>query len=89
MFLEVLKGEREAAKKIYDQEQEKIRDTVAFGRRSHGPPALYYPTKELHLTKFGKFLSLILIIMYINTDFIIHIHVLFCEVGLVYFYSEV
>ena len=51
----MLKGEREAAKKIYDQEQEKIRETVAFGRRSESPPALYYPTKELHLTKFGRY----------------------------------
>ena len=78
MFLEVLKGEREAAKKIYDQEQEKIRDTVAFGRRSHGPPALYYPTKELHLTKFGKFLPLNAYYNVHYIDFIIY--VLFCEV---------
>ena len=58
LFSEVLKGERDAAKKIYDQEQEKIRETVAFGRRSEGPPALYYPAKELHLTKFGRYRNL-------------------------------
>ena len=52
----MLKGEREAAKKIYDQEQEKIRETVAFGRRSEGPPGLYYPAKEMHLTKFGRYI---------------------------------
>ncbi|XP_045175128.2 leucine-rich repeat-containing protein 72-like isoform X2 [Mercenaria mercenaria] len=49
---EVLKGEKEASKKIYDQEQEKIRETVAFGRRSEGPPNLFYPGKEQQLTKF-------------------------------------
>lgn len=49
---EVLKGEKEAAKKVYEQDQEKIRETVAFGRRSEGPPNLYYPGKEQHLTKF-------------------------------------
>ena len=54
----MLKGEREAAKKIYDQEQEKIRETVAFGRRSEGPPGLYYPAKEMHLTKFGRYFFL-------------------------------
>ncbi|XP_052232387.1 leucine-rich repeat-containing protein 72-like isoform X2 [Dreissena polymorpha] len=49
---EVLKAEQEAAQKIYNQEQEKIRETIAFGRRSEGPPSLYYPGKEQHLTKF-------------------------------------
>lgn len=37
------KKERVTARKIYDQEQEKIRETVAFGRRSEGPPTIYYP----------------------------------------------
>ncbi|XP_060557089.1 leucine-rich repeat-containing protein 72-like isoform X1 [Ruditapes philippinarum] len=49
---EVLKSEKEAGKKIYEQEQEKIRETVAFGRRSEGPPNLYYPGKDQPLTKF-------------------------------------
>ena len=28
---------------MYDQEREIVRETVAFGRRSEGPPGLYYP----------------------------------------------
>ncbi|XP_076450752.1 leucine-rich repeat-containing protein 72-like isoform X3 [Babylonia areolata] len=40
---EVTKKERDMAGRIYDQSQEKIRERVAFGRRSQGPPSLYYP----------------------------------------------
>ncbi|XP_052802393.1 leucine-rich repeat-containing protein 72-like isoform X2 [Mya arenaria] len=49
---EVLKGERDTAIKIYDQEQEKLRETISFGRRSEGPPNIYFPGKEQPLTKF-------------------------------------
>jgi hypothetical protein len=55
LVLEVLKDEKDTAKKIYDQTQEKVREKIAFGRRSEGPPSFYYPGKEQHLTKFGKF----------------------------------
>ncbi|CAG2200171.1 unnamed protein product [Mytilus edulis] len=40
---EVGKTETDQARRVYDQEQEKIRETIAFGRRSEGPPELYYP----------------------------------------------
>ncbi|KAK3101130.1 hypothetical protein FSP39_001177 [Pinctada imbricata] len=57
---EVQKKERDNARRIYDQDQEKIRDTVAFGRRSEGPPAIYYPgglrRQHTQLT-LGKILS--------------------------------
>ena len=54
-IVEVLKAELEEAQRIYNQEREKIQETIAFGRRSEGPPMLYYPTKEKsHLTRFGK-----------------------------------
>jgi len=43
IVIEVGKNETDLARTIYDQDQEKIRDTVAFGRRSEGPPAIYYP----------------------------------------------
>ncbi|KAL5007599.1 hypothetical protein ScPMuIL_016405 [Solemya velum] len=43
---EVQLTERFSARKIYDQNQEKIRETVAFGRRSEGPPSLYYPPSQ-------------------------------------------
>ncbi|XP_021342484.1 leucine-rich repeat-containing protein 72-like [Mizuhopecten yessoensis] len=43
---EVAKSERELANRIYDQDKEKIRDTVAFGRRSQGPPSIYYPAEN-------------------------------------------
>ncbi|KAL4224483.1 Leucine-rich repeat-containing protein 72 [Mactra antiquata] len=49
---EVLKSEKDNARKIYSQEREKIRETVAFGRRSEGPPNIYYPGNEQRLTKF-------------------------------------
>lgn len=49
---EVLRSEQDAASKVYDQDKEKIRETVAFGRRSEGPPDLFYPGKEQILTKF-------------------------------------
>ena len=42
-FAEVQKGERDCGRQLYDQEREIIRETVAFGRRSEGPPNLYYP----------------------------------------------
>ena len=49
---EILKSERDFARKIYDQEQEEIRQTIAFGRRSQGPPDLFFPsattTKKVH-----------------------------------------
>lgn len=43
---EVSKKERDTARRIYDQEQEKIRETVAFGRRSEGPPTIYYSSSD-------------------------------------------
>ncbi|XP_060074068.1 leucine-rich repeat-containing protein 72-like [Ylistrum balloti] len=43
---EVAKSERELSNRIYDQDKEKIRDTVAFGRRSEGPPSIYYPAES-------------------------------------------
>ncbi|KAL3841897.1 hypothetical protein ACJMK2_019988 [Sinanodonta woodiana] len=52
---EVLKVERDTARKMYDQNQEKIRETVAFGHRSEGPPTLYYPAERpAPLTKFDS-----------------------------------
>jgi len=60
IFAEVLKAERDASRKIYDQEREKIRETIAFQRRSEGPPNIYYPGKEQNLTKFGKCTFLII-----------------------------
>ncbi|XP_071104835.1 leucine-rich repeat-containing protein 72-like [Haliotis cracherodii] len=46
---EVLKSERDKARKIYNQEQEKISDTVAFGRRSGGPPLPSYNPLHIHI----------------------------------------
>ncbi|KAJ8298761.1 hypothetical protein KUTeg_022821 [Tegillarca granosa] len=43
---EVTKNEKDEARTIYDQDQEKIRDTVAFGRRSEGPPSIYYASRS-------------------------------------------
>ena len=40
---EVLKEERDEGRALYDQENKAIADRIAFGRRSEGPPALYYP----------------------------------------------
>ncbi|KAJ8299519.1 hypothetical protein KUTeg_023579 [Tegillarca granosa] len=48
---EVTKNEKDEARTIYDQDQEKIRDTVAFGRRSEGPPSIYYASSPLYETK--------------------------------------
>lgn len=44
--VEVSKKERDTARRIYDQEQEKIRETVAFGRRSEGPPTIFYSSSD-------------------------------------------
>ena len=41
---EVTKRERDLARRIYDHNEEKVREKVAFGRRSQGPPSLYYPS---------------------------------------------
>jgi len=40
---EVIKQERDVGRKLYDQTQETIKETIAFGRRSQGPPSIYYP----------------------------------------------
>ncbi|KAK7491475.1 hypothetical protein BaRGS_00017304 [Batillaria attramentaria] len=40
---EVSKREKDIARRIYDHSQEKVREKIAFGRRSQGPPSLYYP----------------------------------------------
>ncbi len=42
-FAEVLREEREFGQEMYDQDTECVKDTVAFGRRSEGPPNLFYP----------------------------------------------
>ena len=42
MILEVQSKEREVARKAYDQKNEMVRETIAFLRRSEGPPDLYY-----------------------------------------------
>lgn len=53
---EVSKKERDTARRIYDQEQEKIRETVAFGRRSEGPPTIYYSSSDkVHRSTSGMF----------------------------------
>jgi len=39
---EVQSKERSVAKKVYDQKNEMVRETIAFLRRSQGPPDLYY-----------------------------------------------
>ncbi|ESP04711.1 hypothetical protein LOTGIDRAFT_237258 [Lottia gigantea] len=39
---EVSKSERDVTKKIYQQEAEHISQTIAFGRRTQGPPKLYH-----------------------------------------------
>ncbi|XP_013384676.1 leucine-rich repeat-containing protein 72 [Lingula anatina] len=41
---EITKDEKDRAREIYDQEQEEVRGTIAFGRRSQGPPCIYYPS---------------------------------------------
>ncbi|XP_041365328.1 leucine-rich repeat-containing protein 72-like [Gigantopelta aegis] len=41
---EIQKSERDFARKIYDQNQEEVRQTIAFGRRSQGPPDLFFPS---------------------------------------------
>lgn len=53
---EVGKSEIDQARKVYDQDQEKIRETIAFGRRSVGPPSLYYPSvlERSHTTDFDS-----------------------------------
>ena len=45
-YAEVLKSERDVGRKQYDQSQDKIKETIAFGRRSEGPPCLYYPASR-------------------------------------------
>ena len=39
-FSEILKAELDQAKQIYDQEEQRIKGKIAFGRRSGGPPDL-------------------------------------------------
>ncbi|CAH1786897.1 unnamed protein product [Owenia fusiformis] len=39
----VLKSERDTAKRLYDQKNTSISDTISFGRRSDGPPSIYHP----------------------------------------------
>ena len=48
-FAEVLKQERDMGRKLYDQTQETIKETIAFGRRSQGPPSIYYPSGSEHV----------------------------------------
>ncbi|XP_064634984.1 leucine-rich repeat-containing protein 72-like [Lineus longissimus] len=50
---EVLTSERVRAKKLYDQVNESVRDTIAFGRRTAGDPGIFYPSnaEKLELTK--------------------------------------
>jgi hypothetical protein len=58
---EVTKKERDIAKRIYEHEEEKAQETVAFGRRSEGPPSLYYlgtPTRRPITRASSKFLFL-------------------------------
>ena len=53
---EVLKGEIECAEKAYNQKRDAVRESIAFGRRSEGPPSIHYPggEKALPVTKPGK-----------------------------------
>ncbi|RUS69896.1 hypothetical protein EGW08_022347 [Elysia chlorotica] len=41
---EVTKSERDISRRIYHQVEEKMKDKVAFGRASQGPPSLYFPS---------------------------------------------
>ncbi|XP_005096714.1 leucine-rich repeat-containing protein 72 [Aplysia californica] len=41
---EVTKSERDISRRIYRQSEEKVKDRVAFGRKSQGPPNLYFPS---------------------------------------------
>lgn len=51
--LEVAILERREARKAYDQDQELIRDRLAFGRRAEGPPAICYPAQPPVSTPSG------------------------------------
>ena len=42
---EILKLEREAAKKAYNPKRIEIDEKIAFGLRSAGPPSIYYPAE--------------------------------------------
>lgn len=51
LVAEVLYQDRYFATKVYDQGRERIRETVAFLRRSQGPPDLYYKRRhDMRLT---------------------------------------
>ena len=39
-FSEILKAELEQAQQLYNQEEQRIKGKIAFGRRSGGPPDL-------------------------------------------------
>ena len=48
---EVQNKERHFAISVYDQKNEMVRETIAFLRRSQGPPELYYRRKhDMRLT---------------------------------------
>lgn len=40
--LEITKEERDKARKKYEPEREKVKESVAFGRRADGPPKRVY-----------------------------------------------
>lgn len=46
--------ERREARQAYDQDQELIRNRVAFGRRAEGPPTICYPTEPPVKTPNGS-----------------------------------
>jgi len=51
VFTEVQDKERQISRQVYDQANERVRETIAFMRRSQGPPDLYYKRKyDMRLT---------------------------------------
>ena len=56
LFSEVEKNERNNGWRLYQQDKDAVKETIAFGRRSEGPPSLYYPNDPdaLKLTQPGE-----------------------------------
>ena len=58
LFVEILKSERDKAAKIYNQDWDDVKESIAFGRRSKGPPSLhYFGSGDLEVTKPGMYLK--------------------------------